>query len=145
MFFIAKKTSWVFFFLNNDKITFVTLNGFFPFSKLPTPLFLTDNIEMDRIPTKIKWKIHIFILYFKFWRYALQIFVRWSHQIFYLLFLLLSFYISRYHFSQIFRTLFNIIFKKILSRIFFFNGFTQIPHPLNDQNPLSVTKVFCRC
>ena len=22
------------------------------------PLFLTDNIKMDRIPTKIKWKIH---------------------------------------------------------------------------------------
>ena len=27
----------------------------------------------------------------------------------------------------------------------FFNGFTQIPHPLNGQNPLSMIKVFCRC
>ena len=26
---------------------------------------------------------------------------------------------------------------------FYFNGCTQTPHPLNDQNPLSVMKVFC--
>ena len=37
------------------QITFVTLNGFCPLTvkqKNATPLFLTDNIKMDRIPTK---------------------------------------------------------------------------------------------
>ena len=37
-----------------------TLNRFCPLSKKTHPLFLKDNIKMDRIPTKIKWK---------FWRY----------------------------------------------------------------------------
>ena len=37
----------------------------------------------------------------------------------------IRFYISRYYFSQIFRTSVSIIFKKI----FFFNGFTQPPSP----------------
>ena len=54
---------------------FVTRNRFCPLSKpfppLPT-LFLTDNSKMDRIPAKIKWKIHTFFtLYFKFWKYDL--------------------------------------------------------------------------
>ena len=49
------------------QITFVTFNGFCPLSKHPTPpptttttspLFLTDNIKVDRIPAKIKCKIH---------------------------------------------------------------------------------------
>ena len=60
----------------------------------------------------------------------------------------ISFYISRYHISQVFRTSFNIIWKKDFRHKFsFFNGFTQTPtsHPLNSQNPLSMTKVFCRC
>ena len=64
----------------------------------------------------------------------------------------ISFYISRYHFSQNFRNSFRIIRKKrFSSQIFFYNGFTQTPpppthtHPLNGQNPLSVTNVFCRC
>ena len=67
-----------------------------------------------------------------------------------ILFLLfyISFYVSRYHFSQIFRTSFNIFWKKDFCHKFsFFNRFTPHPppsHPLNGQNPLSVTKVFCR-
>ena len=37
--------------------------------------------------------------------------------------------------------------KEFSSRILLFNGFTQPPNPqfLKDQNPLSVTKIFCRC
>ena len=64
------------------QITFVTLNRFCPLSE--PPLFLMDNGKMDRIPTKIKWKIHTFftLLHFKFWRYFLWKFVRYSHQIF---------------------------------------------------------------
>ena len=55
------------------------------------------------------------------------------------------FHISRYHFSLIFRASYNIIWKKIVVTNFFFNRFTQTPHPLNGQNSLSVTKVFCWC
>ena len=58
----------------------------------------------------------------------------------------ISFYISRYHFSQFCKTLFNNIWKKDFRHKFsFFNGFTQIPHPLNSKNPLSVTNIFCWC
>ena len=56
------------------------------------------------------------------------------------------FYISRYDFSLVFRGLYNITWKKFFLHEFsFFNWFTQTPHLLNSQNPLSVTKVFCRC
>ena len=50
------------------QITFVTLNRFCPLSKKPSsPLFLMDNIKIDRIPTEIKSKIHTFFtLHFKF-------------------------------------------------------------------------------
>ena len=62
----------------------------------------------------------------------------------------ISFYISRYHFSQIFRNSFRIIRKKIFRHEFSFltdslNPPPASPHPLNGQGPLSVTKVFCRC
>ena len=57
----------------------------------------------------------------------------------------ISFYISRYHFSQVFRTSFNIIWKKIFVTNFFFNRFTETPYPLKNQNLLSMTKVFCQC
>ena len=60
----------------------------------------------------------------------------------------IRFHISRYLSSQVFGTSFNIIWKKHFRRKFsFFNRFTQAPHahPLNSQNPLSVTKVFCQC
>ena len=58
----------------------------------------------------------------------------------------ISFYISRYHFSHVFRTSFNIIWKKDFRHKFsFFNGFTQPLHPTLPQNLLSETKVFCWC
>ena len=51
------------------QITFVTLNGFCPLSKSPsTPLLLTDNIKMDRIPTKIKCKTHAPFTLTKFYK-----------------------------------------------------------------------------
>ena len=38
-----------------QQITFIMLNRFCQLSKKkPTPLFLTDNIKMDRIPAKIR-------------------------------------------------------------------------------------------
>ena len=62
----------------------------------------------------------------------------------------ISFYISRY-FSQVFRTSFNIIWRKDFCHKFsFFNGLIQPPpsthhHPLNSQNPLSMIILFCQC
>ena len=54
--------------------------------------YLTDNIKMDKIPTKINWKIHaLFTLYFKFWKYFLQKVVKYNHQVFYFLLFLLAF------------------------------------------------------
>ena len=88
--------------------------------------------------TKIKWKIQAcFILYFNFEVLLLKV-IRNSYRFSYFLFYSI-FNISRYHFSQIFRTSFNIQFS-------FFNWFTQfhIPAPLNGQNMVSVTKGFCQ-
>ena len=67
---------WIKHFRDCRQITSVTLNGFCLLSKIPPPascfLMLMDNIKMDTIATKIKWKIHVLLtLYFKFWRYFL--------------------------------------------------------------------------
>ena len=88
-----------------------------------------------------------FYIAFQVLRVFLKKILRYSNQIFYFLLFYISFYISRNHFSQIFRTSFNIIWKKDFRHNFsFYNGFTQpCPNPhLNGQNPLTVTKVFCR-
>ena len=64
--------------------------------------------------------------------------------LFYIVFI--SCYISRYHFSQIFRTSFSIISKQDFRHKFYFlKDSLKHPHPLNSQNLLRVTKVFCRC
>ena len=74
-------------------------------------LFLTYNIKIDGILTKI------FCIVFQVLKVLLFLVV------------FISFYISRYHFSEVFRTSFNIIWKKDFRHKFsFFNGFTQ-PHP----------------
>ena len=70
--------------------------------------------------------------------------------LFLVVFIRRSFYISRYHFSKIFRTSFNIIWKIDFQHEFsIFNKLTQppsfLPHPLNCQNVLSMTKAFCWC
>ena len=60
---------------------------------------------------------------------------------------MISFYISRYNFSQISRTSFRILRKKIfITNFYFFNGFTQTP------STSLMTKIccvwqnfFCRC
>ena len=55
------------------------------------PVFLMDNVKMDTLSIKIKWKIHV--LFPSLWK-----FVRYSHHIFYFLLFLLAF--TRY-FSHI--------------------------------------------
>ena len=93
------------------------LNRFWTLSKSPlTPLFLTDNIKLDGIPTKIKWKIQAsFTFYFKFWVFMWKD-IRCSYQFFYFLFYISS-YISRYHVLQLFETSFNITWKRFMGCI----------------------------
>ena len=57
----------------------------------------------------------------------------------------ISFYVSRYHFSQFFRTSLNVISKKDFRHNFSFlmDSFSNLPTPLNGQNLLSMTEVFC--
>ena len=51
------------------QITFVMLDRFCLLRKTSHPLFLMDNIKLDGIPSKIKWKLHAsFTLYFKSYR-----------------------------------------------------------------------------
>ena len=48
---------------DSQQIAFVILNRFCPLSKLPptpTPLFLKNKTKLDGIPSKIKWKMHVF-------------------------------------------------------------------------------------
>ena len=101
-----------------------------------TPLLLTDNIEIDRVPAKIKWK------YMSLFHCILKIKICMiSHQIFYfLLFIFISFYISRYYFSQIFGTSFNIWQKDFCHKFSFFNRFTQTPAPCPPSTPPLVCK-----
>ena len=81
-------------------------------------LFLTYNIKLDGIPSKIKWKIQAcFIMHSSFegtFKKNLQNITATSSSYY------ISFYISRYHFLQLFRTWFKIIYKKILSQISLF-------------------------
>ena len=81
-----------------------------------------------------------------FWRYFLYKFVRSSRQFFSLLLFYISFHISRYYFSQAFRTLFKIIWKKIFVTDFLLLTDCLKPsHPFNGQNPQTVTKRFRWC
>ena len=82
-----------------------------------------DNIKMDRILTKI-----VYIVFQVLKVLLVKICKIQSLDLLFLVFI--SFYISRYHFSQVFRTSFNIIWKKDFRRKFsFFNGFTETPIP----------------
>ena len=90
-----------------------------------------DNVKLDGIATKIKWKIPAcFTLYFKFWRYLLQKVTK--YQFFYfLLFYIVSFYIIRYHFLRLFRTSFKIIWKRIsvMNFPFLMDSYSNSPQP----------------
>ena len=69
---------------------------FIKYKKPFNHMFLTDNIKLNGIQTKIKLKIQAcFTLYFKFWEGTSM--KRYSYQFFYFLFCI-SFDISRYHF-----------------------------------------------
>ena len=112
-------------------------NRFFLLSKPPPPLhplFLTDNIKMDRIPVKIKWKIHCYLHCISSFEGNSWIKIcKMSHQIFYFLLFYTSLYIIQhtsfftnfYNFSSL-----NIICKKDFRHEFsFFNGSTETLAP----------------
>ena len=130
------------------QITFVMLNRFCPLSNcsqspvLDKQYWNAQNTNQNQMKNTCPFH-KSYCIYFRFWRCILQKFVRATRS-----FVFISFYVSRNHFSQIFRTSFNIICKKRFWHKFSFNGFTQsLPTPLtpNDQNPLRVTKVFYWC
>ena len=87
------------------------------------------------IPTKIKMK-----------NTCPKKIVRYIHQIFYFVLLYINFYISRYHFSHIFRT--SLIKKKKKNWKNFFSTDSLKPpcphpmHPFNSLNLLSMMRVF---
>ena len=64
--FLISVNVWAVFSLRDcQQITFIMLNRFCSLSKLPlpptpTPLLLTNKTKLDGIPSKIKWKIHVF-------------------------------------------------------------------------------------
>ena len=128
------------------QITFIMLNRFWSLSKKTfTPLFSMDNIKLDGMPTNIKLKIKTcFTLYFKFWEgssvksYKIQPPV--------LLFLVSHLFLyQQISFSFNFLELHSALSEKdFCGKFSFFNEFTQTPHPINSQNLLSVTKVFCQ-
>ena len=105
---------------------------------------------------KIIWKMHAF-LFFTFFISSFEgsyssyknLYISYIHQFFY--FFLAALHSVSYHFSQIFRTSFQIadhFWNKISfhHNFFFFNGFTQTTAPtFNTQNLLNMMKViFCQ-
>ena len=60
------------------------MSGFIVSLSKSPDIKMDDNIKMDGISTKTKWKIHtLFILFVKLWGYFLMEFVRYSCQIVY--------------------------------------------------------------
>ena len=108
------------------------------------PLFLTDNINIDRITTKIKWKIHaLFSFYVRSLRYFVWKFVRYSRQIFYFLLFLLAFTSADIIFHKVLELHPTLSEKKIFVTNFpFLMDSLKPPQPLIDEKPLSSTKVF---
>ena len=94
------------------------------------------------MPINIELKIQAYsTLYFKFWEGASVKSCKLQLTVFYFLFyIVLHFYISSYYFLQLFRTSFNIIWKRFLLQIFLFKQIHS--DPLNGRNLLSVTKHF---
>ena len=106
--------------------------------KKNTPLFQTDNIKMDRLLTKI------FYIVFQVLKILLKKICKIQSLDLLFLVVFISFNISRYHFSQVFRILFQYYLKK---RFFRFKRIHSNPtphgasHTLNSLNPLSKTSL----
>ena len=141
---------------------FVMLNIFCPLSNpLPTPtpphplsLLLRDNVKrQDRWNTNQNQMKNAspFHIVFQVLKVLLIKLCKIQSPDFLLLVVFISFYISRYYFSQLFRTSFNITYLKkrfFVTNFLFLNGFTHshnphpTPHPLNDEDSLSMGESF---
>ena len=125
-----------------QQITFIMLVRFWSLRKKPfILLLLTDNINLDGIPTKIKLKIHAyFTIEFQVLRRyfcedaATSSFVSCFGWAF-----LSADIIFVYNFLELYSTLSE---KDFCHKFSFSNRFTQTSHPLNSQNLLSVTNFF---
>ena len=126
-------------------------------SKKPHPPLL-NQWSISRWITNQNHKKSIYALltfYFKFWRYIILLLKIQSPDLLAIscsMLFILTLQINRYHFSQIFRASFIIIWKKkdFLHKFSFFNGFTTHPtprstptHSLNCLKICRVAKVFC--
>ena len=113
-----------------QQITFIMLNRFSLLSKTPfTSLFITDNIKVDGMPTKIKLKIQAcFTLYFKFWEgTSVKCFQIQATSSFISCFT--SAFISADIIFYNFLELHSTCLKRIFETFYFFNRFTQTPPP----------------
>ena len=115
-----------------------------------SPLFLMDNIKMDRIPTKFKWKINTCPFYILF-QVLKVIFIKICkiHPLD-LLFLVFVAFTSEdiiFHKGLELHSTLSEKKKKIFVTNFPFltDSLNPHPHPLNNQSLLSMTKVFCWC
>ena len=119
---------------NHREITFLMLNRFCLLRKTFHSQFLMNNIKLDGIPSKIKWKI--FYIVFQGTSYK---------KLFLVLLTYMSLYISRYLFLQLFFKFIQQCLKNNFCHKFsVFNRFTETPHPPNGQNLLCVKKNFCQ-
>ena len=107
-------------------------------------------MKMNRTPTKVKWK-NTFPFYIVF--QVLKVFLikrsKNSHQIFFCLLFLLAFTSADIIFHKFLELHSTLSEKSIFVTNFSFLNDSLNPfplsHPLNGQNLLRVTKVFCRC
>ena len=90
------------------------------------PLFMMENIKLTGIPHEIKWEIDVSVTLYIF--QVINVLLIKSYKISrYQFFCPLLLYISRYHFLQLFKTSFNIIWKKIFATNF--ASLTNSPKP----------------
>ena len=93
-----------------QEITSVTFSRFCPLSNSPS-LFLMENKKMDTNQNQMKNTCSFYIV-FQLSKELLIKICKIKPQDLLFLFVFISFYISRYHFSQISKTLFTIIRKE---------------------------------
>ena len=94
----------------------------------PHPLFLTDNIKMDRRPSKIQWKIPALCTAFQVFKTLLIRTCKIKPG-------------NLFFFFFCCKTTADIIFHKKKNKF----SSPIFPSPLNGQTPLGVTNVFCWC
>ena len=104
----------------------------------PHPPFCTNNIKMDRIPTKIKRKIHALFTLFQVLKVPLIKIckIQHSHHIFYFLLFLLNFTSADIIFHKFLELHSTFSEKKIsvMNFPFLTDSLKPSHHPLNSQN-----------